>query len=90
MKYMTPKWYKMMQSIHLSKLDARKLERAVNDAMESYDREYRKNFGNHEPAFGRAHLHDSVVIACHQIGPDLIIDLKPDMTRVNQLVFKTV
>ncbi len=67
---------------------SQKYKRAVRAATESYQREYRENFGDHEPDFGKAHLHDSVVLSCRKKGQDIVIDLEPDLTNINHLIFK--
>ena len=84
MRYMTPKWYMMCQEYPTSE----KTERAIREAMDAYHQQYVKNFASHEPDFGKAHLHDSVVLSYRQEGGDLVMDLEPDLTNITRLVFK--
>ena len=84
MRYLTAKWYMMGQEYPRSE----RTERAVREAIESYHQEYARNFGAHEPEFGKARLHDSIVLSSRQEGKDLVLDLEPDLTDITRLVFK--
>ena len=84
MRYLTPRWYMMCQE----GFSSAQTEHAIHEAMETYRQEYNKNFGGHEPDFGKAHLHDSVVLSYRQEGGDLVMDLEPDLTNITRLVFK--
>ena len=81
---MTAQWYMMSQEYPRSE----KTDRAIREAMDAYHQQYVKNFASHEPDFGKAHLHDSIVLSYRLEGSDLVMDLEPDLTDITRLVFK--
>ncbi len=84
MKYMTAQWYMMCQEHPKSE----KVDRAIREATDAYHQQYVKSFASREPDFGKARLHDSIVLSCMQEGSDLVMDLEPDLTDITRLVFK--
>ena len=84
MKYMTAQWYMMCQEHPKGE----KVDRAIREATDAYHQQYVKNFASHEPDFGEAHLHDSIVLYYRLEGSDLVMDLEPDLTDITRLVFK--
>lgn len=59
--------------------------------MEVCWKEYKKKFGDHEPAFyEKFRFHDSTVLSCRKKGNDLLIKIESGgFTDISQITFKS-